>query len=95
MLHAQHNVITTVPRYVLPELLQLQGEKVTSVDVGKTAGPEIMELLHRRVYGRTQRIGVKLPTKRSLKSALKGKATTRQVVYRSEVRMGTKVGMEA
>ncbi len=88
MLLAQHNVNydeEKVPKYVLPELLQLQnGEKVTSVEQWeKQRRPEIMELFASEVYGRTptDRIKVTYETITENPNALKGKATTRQVRF--------------
>ncbi len=88
MLLAQHNVNydeEKVPKYVLPELLQLQnGEKVTSVEQWeKLRRHEIMELFASKVYGRTptDRIKVTYETITKNPNALRGKATAWQVRF--------------
>ncbi|MGI6571902.1 MAG: alpha/beta hydrolase family protein [Fermentimonas sp.] len=88
VLFAQHEVNydeEKVPKYVLPELLQLQnGERVKSVEQWeKQRRPEIMELFASEVYGRTptDRINVVYETITENPNALRGKATARQVRF--------------
>ncbi len=88
ILFAQHEANydeEKVPKYVLPELLQLQnGEKVKSVEQWeKQRRPEIMELFASEVYGRTptDQIQVTYEMVTENPNALRGKATARQVRF--------------